>query len=84
MGNVCPSLNSMHVFHASTFMSQEKSMKKMVPFVPSFDQENMHLPLPYFSGSVMNFDDNFWNIMFEKKLSKHKDRLDVMFARSLL
>jgi hypothetical protein len=32
----------------------------------------------------MNFDDNFWNIMFGKKLPKHKDRLDVIFVQSLL
>jgi hypothetical protein len=74
----------MDMIHASTFMSQEKSMKKMVASIPSFDQENMHLPLPYYSGSAMNFDDNFWNIMFDKKLSKHKDKLDAIFARSLL
>ncbi len=46
-GNVCPSLNFMDVFHTSTFISQEKSMKKMVPSISSFDQENMHFPLPY-------------------------------------
>jgi hypothetical protein len=63
----------MDVIHVSTFMLQEKSMKKMVPFVPSSDRE--HLSLPYSSGSAMNFDDNFWNIMFDKKLSKHKDRV---------
>ncbi len=70
----------MDVIHASTFMSQEKSMKKMVPFVPSYDEENMHLPLPYYSGFAMNFYDNFRNIMFDKKLSKHKDRLDAIFV----
>jgi hypothetical protein len=73
----------MDVSHASTFMSQEKSMKKMVPSISSYDQKNMHFPLTYFSGFAMNFDDNFWNIMFDKKLSKHREGLDVIFARSL-
>jgi hypothetical protein len=66
----------MDVSHASTFMFQEKSMKKMVLFVLSSDQYNMHLPLPYSSGSTMNFDDNFLNIMFDKK-----NKLDAIFAQ---
>jgi hypothetical protein len=36
----------------------------------------MHLPLPYFNGSAMNFDDNFLNIMFDKK-----KKLDAIFAQ---
>ncbi len=37
-GNVCPNLNSMDVSHTSTFMFQEKSMKKMVLSILSFDE----------------------------------------------
>jgi hypothetical protein len=57
--NVCPNFNFVDVSHASTSMSQENNMKKMVPSDPSFDQENMHLPLPNFGGSLMDFDNNF-------------------------
>jgi hypothetical protein len=48
-------------------MSQKKNMKKMVPSISSFDQKNMCMPLPNSSASTMDFDDNFWNIMFDKK-----------------
>jgi hypothetical protein len=57
--NVCPNFSFVDVFHASTSMSQENNMKKMVPSDPSSDQENMHLPLPNFGGSIMDFDNNF-------------------------
>jgi hypothetical protein len=40
-------------------MFQENNMKKVVPFDPSSDQENIHLPLPDFGGSIMEFYDNF-------------------------
>jgi hypothetical protein len=29
---------------------------------------------------AMDFDDNFWKIMFDKKLLKHKDTLNVIFV----
>jgi hypothetical protein len=57
--NVCPNFNSMDVSHVSTSMSQKKNMKKMVPFISSFDQENMCMPLPNSSGFAVDFDDNF-------------------------
>ncbi len=57
--NVCPNFSFADVFHASTSMSQENNMKKVVPFDPSSDQENIHLPLPDFGGSIMEFYDNF-------------------------
>jgi hypothetical protein len=57
----------MDVFHVSTSMSQKKNVKRMVPSISSFDQENICMPLPNSSGSTMDFDDNFWNIMFDKK-----------------
>jgi hypothetical protein len=53
--------------HVSTFMSHKKNMKKMVLSISSFDQKNMCMPLRNSSGSTMDFDDNFWNIMFDKK-----------------
>jgi hypothetical protein len=49
----------MDVFHASTFMSQKKNIKKMVPSILSSDQENMRLQLPNFGGSTMDFDNKF-------------------------
>lgn len=79
--NVCPNFNYMDLSHVSTSMSQKTNMKKMVPSNSSFDQENMCMPLPNSSGSAMDFDNNFWNITFDKKNLKHKNRLDVIFVR---
>jgi hypothetical protein len=79
--NVCPNFSFVDVSHASTFKFQENNMKKMVPYDLSFDQENMHMPLPNFGGSILDFDDNFENIMFDKELPKHKDKLDAIFAQ---
>jgi hypothetical protein len=70
----------MDVFHASTFMSQEKSIKKMVPSILSSNQENMCLLLPNFGASTMDFGDQFQNIIFNKEHLKHKDRLDAIFV----
>ncbi len=33
------------------------------------------------SEFAMDFDDNFWKIIFDKKLLKHKDRLNVIFVQ---
>jgi hypothetical protein len=55
-------------------------MMKMVPFDLFSNQENMHMPLPDFGGSIMDFDGNFLNIMVDQELPKHKDKLDVIFV----
>jgi hypothetical protein len=57
--SVCPNFSFVDVSHVSTSMSRKNNMKKMVPSNPFSNQKNMRLPLLNFSGSIMDFDDNY-------------------------
>jgi hypothetical protein len=77
-GYVCPSPNSVDVSHISTSMFQKKSMKKMLPSICASKPRKYVFAMD--SEFAMDFDDNFWKLMFDKKLLKHKDRLNVIFV----
>lgn len=51
----------------------------MVPYICALKQRKYVSAMD--SEFAMDLDDNFWKIMFNKKLLKHKDRLNVIFVQ---
>ncbi len=59
-------------------------MNNMSPIVASIDQENAFVEVTNIGGSAIDFENIFWNNMFEKELPMYKDRLHAIFLQPIL